>query len=467
MAFLRRWFLGGAAAAPAVWGAGTARPGASAFEKSLLKALEELRLFNVHEHLIPERERVAQPVDFFTLAGHYALNDVISAGLEGGALALVRNRDAPLEQRWKAFEPYWEAARFTGYSQALRIAMADIYGAGEISAASISRINDAIARANKPGLYDFVLKERARIEWNLVDPYWSSKPERMERPDFLLSQRFDRFITPASRADLDALEKIAGVAIDSLAGLKRALEATFEQGLGAGMVAVKSGLAYSRELFFDQTPESGAAEDFAALLKGGETKRQYRRLEDHMFHHLARLAAEHGVPFQIHTGLLAGNSRPFENTRPTHLANLFQLYPRVKFDLFHIGYPYQQELAALAKLFPNVYADFCWAHIISPVGSRRALDEYLETMPLNKILGFGGDYRYPELSYAHARMARANVAQVLAAKVEAGLFTETQALDAGRLLLRENALRLFGARRLEPERASTGYLKRSRGTHHR
>ena len=66
--------------------------------------------------------------------------------------------------------------------------------------------------------------------------------------------------------------------------------------------------------------------------------------------------------------------------------NLFFLYPRVKFDLFHISYPYQGELSVLAKLFPNVYVDFCWAHIVSPSVSRRTLHEFLEMVPVNKIL---------------------------------------------------------------------------------
>jgi len=49
---------------------------------------------------------------------------------------------------------------------------------------------------------------------------------------------------------------------------------------------------------------------------------------------------------------------------------------------------------------------------LRPPGARRALDEYLETIPVNKILGSGGDYRYPELTYAHARLARSNIARV-------------------------------------------------------
>ena len=150
---------------------------------------------------------------------------------------------------------------------------------------------------------------------------------------------------------------------------------------------------------------------------------------------------------QIHTGLHAGNGNFIENSRPTHLTNLFFLYPRVRFDLFHVSYPYQGELAVLAKTFPNVYADFCWAHIISGSVARRTLHEMLETVPANKIFAFGGDYRYPELSYAHARMARENVARVLAAKVEEGFCSEEEALEIARMILHDNPDSLFGGGR--------------------
>jgi hypothetical protein len=37
-----------------------------------------------------------------------------------------------MASRWLAFEPVWKFARYTGYGQALRIAIRDIYGVGEI-----------------------------------------------------------------------------------------------------------------------------------------------------------------------------------------------------------------------------------------------------------------------------------------------------------------------------------------------
>ena len=107
--------------------------------------------------------------------------------------------------------------------------------------------------------------------------------------------------------------------------------------------------------------------------------------------------------------------------------------------------PYQGELAVLAKTFPNVYADFCWAYPISGPVARRALHEMMETAPINKILGFGGDYFCAEMSYAHSRMARQSIAQVLSEKAESGFCTEDDALEIARMLLPRQARKLVSS----------------------
>jgi glucuronate isomerase len=448
----RQWF---SAALPvlAVPAFGVQASRSRSLGERLLQAVDRLEVVNTHEHIIPEKERISQPVDFFTLAGHYAVNDVISAGLPPD---VASRKDLSPAERWRAFEPHWKHARFTGYGQALRIAIRDIYGVPEITAATVPKINDAIAAQNKPGLYRRILKERARIRYSVLDDYWNAAPVPPDPEFFVLARKFDRFIMPATRNDVGELEKLTDVSITSLAGLKRAMERSFEQSLAAGMVTVKSTIAYNRDLRFREVPEPAAAASFEGLMRGDvrlpqgfrtRVERPFRNLEDHMFHHLMRLAESHNAPVQLHTGLLAGNAGFIANTNATLLTNLFHLYPKVKFDLFHISYPYQAELAVLAKLFPNVHIDFCWAHVISPPAARSALHEFLETVPVNKIFGFGGDYRYPELSYAHLRIARRNIAQVLAEKVEQGFCDEQEAVEIARLLLDENPGQLFPRRR--------------------
>jgi predicted TIM-barrel fold metal-dependent hydrolase len=115
----------------------------------------------------------------------------------------------------------------------------------------------------------------------------------------------------------------------------------------------------------------------------------------------------------------------------------------VRFCLYHGGYPYGGELSALAKNFRNVYIDMCWMYIISPSYSKRYLHEWLETVPANKIMAFGGDYHNVENIYGHAVMARQVISHVLIEKVRSGYLTEEEAKSIARMVMRDNALAFY------------------------
>jgi len=113
-----------------------------------------------------------------------------------------------------------------------------------------------------------------------------------------------------------------------------------------------------------------------------------------------------GSIVQVHPGLFEGSENIIQNGDPSLMSNLFYEYPDVTFDIFHMGYPFQQTLSAIAKMFPNVYIDMCWAHIISPVASVNALSEWPETIPYTKICAFGGDFCFIDGVYGHQKIAR-------------------------------------------------------------
>ncbi|MCP4398326.1 MAG: hypothetical protein GY801_13640 [bacterium] len=97
-----------------------------------------------------------------------------------------------------------------------------------------------------------------------------------------------------------------------------------------------------------------------------------------------------------------------------------------------------------SKNFANVTVDFCWMWIVNHSVGRHALSDMPDTVPANKIHGFGGDYIFVEGTYGHAVMARREIAHVLCEKIEEGRFSETYAVEVGRMLLRDNALENFG-----------------------
>ena len=407
---------------------------APALLRRLSAEIDKLEIVSSHEHLLWEKERIDAKADFYTLVSHYLANDLVSAGAA----------DAP--KSYAEFAPWWKASRLTGYGQALRIATRDLYGEEPASAAAVARISAKMAAANKPGLYQSVLKDKARIRYSVLDDYWHGDPMRPDPQFFVPARKLDWYCSARQAPDIKKMEEVTGVSIGNVAELKRAMERRLEQSLEQGLVTLKSTLAYSRSLRYEVVSEREAEEDFALLMRWPQ-RRPPQRLSDHMFHHSLSLAQDKGLPYQIHTGYLAGNGGVLENTRPMLLSNLFARYPKVSFDLFHLGWPWTNETTALVKMFRNVTADFCWMWVLSPAGARAALSEMLETVPANKILGFGGDYRYVELSYAHAKMAKAGIAQVLSEKVESGWCTESEAVELARMLLHDNAARLFPPRR--------------------
>jgi hypothetical protein len=85
----------------------------------------------------------------------------------------------------------------------------------------------------------------------------------------------------------------------------------------------------------------------------------------------------------------------------------------------------------------------CWVHIISPHIGRTLLHELIETVPGNKIFAYGGDSVTVEMAYAHAKMARRIVSQVLSEKVADGYMMEEEAISLAKKMFRDNPANLF------------------------
>ncbi len=426
-------------------------------ERRIRKEIEGIGLVDTHEHTVPERERNRVATDLFSVWFlHYASSDLVSAGMSLQSLDQLRDATQPLDLRWNEFAPFWEHSRTTGYGRALLLAARDLFGVEDINVSTWKTLSEKIRDANQPGWYRKVMKDLARIEVAILDPiYYETHP--VDYDLFAPATRFDPFIVPRTRGHLDALEKSTNGSIHSLGDLEKALEMAFGQALTRGMVTVKTGLAYFRTLDYRRPTRHQAEEVFNRIVShvdplrfrfhpgGGEgpSWAECKPLQDYMMHQVIRQAQEHNVPIQVHTGLQEGVGNALFHSNPLLLIDLFLEYRQVKFDLFHAGYPFSGEVASLAKNFPNVWADLCWVWIISPAAGRRILDEWIETIPANKILGFGGDYRFVEGSYAHARMAREGVAQVLTEKIRGGYLTEEEGLRVGQKILRDNAWKLF------------------------
>ncbi len=407
-----------------------------------MKAIEEIPLVDTHEHLQSEEDRIKGPCDPIALfLSHYLSTDFLVAGMEPEDLEKLRNPRVSLEEKWDAFARFWDLCKNTGYGRVLKIALRDLYGESEITLESIKRIASKMKELHKPGFYRHVIKERANIEVCIVDVGRLD----VDRELFAPVIRFDDYINLRSIDDLRRIEERSRMSIHSLEDLVKALKASFERAKNL-IVGIKTGLAYRRPLFYEKTSFNEAEKAFNRI-RGGQggvlAFDEVKPLQDFLMHKLLSLAESYGLPVQIHTGLQEGTWNKLTNSDPSLLINLFQEYRGVCFDVFHAGYPYSRELGALAKQFPNVYVDLCWMHAISPEAAKRILSEWLDLLPSNKILAFGGDYIFVEGTYGHSRIARENVTMVLSEKVDSGALDIEEAVSIAHRILKENAENLF------------------------
>jgi predicted TIM-barrel fold metal-dependent hydrolase len=419
---------------------------------TILQAVDEMPVIDTHEHLPHGMGESHCGEDILgEYLTHYLSSDLVSAGLRPDDLAKALDPSLPLMERWDVVEPYWEVSRYTGYGRALDIAVRDIYGFDSICRETIEELNQAFQEKNHERHLRYVLKDLCNIEISILDigNFGSSYDPNLYRCAWRPEDYIRPYTDEEGEDSLERIEKAYGSEVQSLDNLVDAFEGELELRLSQGIVALKIGLAYVRPLRFDKVDYTTAKRSFAGAIRKwrqGDTEQGSlvaREVQDFMMHHVLQVASEKQLVFQIHTGLQEGNGNTISNSDPALLNNLFLDYPDVTFDLFHIGYPYQGVTCVLAKNFPNVFIDMCWAHIISPSIAVHALSDFLDAVPYNKISGFGGDYCFVDGVYGHLYMARRNIARALAQKVADGVFSTDTAIKIAHSLLYDNPRRIF------------------------
>ncbi len=425
----------------------------SATAETLLEHIHGLEIIDTHEHLPTEATRPSRPDVLGEWLTQYFSCDLISSGLSVADLEWVRNPDIPLEKRWAKAAPSWHAAESTGYGRSLALAARDIYAIPEISAKTIGELNKRFlaARANG-GHHTRVLRDLSRIAVCIRDGYL---PQEQTCADpYVFAMRPDPFMDLHHYQDARARGAEVDMSVHSLEDWVEVTRRHIQRAMSEKrVVCLKSGLAYARSLRYDKASHTDAEREFLRLFEDRHLPdwRPPMRLgpafDNYMQHQICAIADDMGLVYQIHTGIHEGNGNIVYDSNPVLLSNLFLEYRNVRFDIFHMGYPYVTELGVLAKNFPNVFIDMCWGHIVSPEASRRALIEWLDAVPVNKISAFGGDYGFVDGVYGHQYIARRNVAASLAAKVEDGSFGMDRAREIASWLFVDNPRRLFSLER--------------------
>lgn len=413
----------------------------------------KIRIIDTHEHLsYPHDLKGMQKIDFGRMFLHYASSDLISAGMPRKDLEEIQNPNSKwtVTEKWQSMKPYYHRTWNTAYCEALRIAMRDLFQIKNLMDNTVQVLSERMNNIPRAEWTRAVF-DKAGIDIAL-EQHLGSEPvySRKRYPELFVYDMTDWF-SHVDKGNIRNLGACSGVDVYSLQDYLRVIDWYFEE-FAVEASAFKIGRAYDRPLFFDDVSTSKAEEVFSSVMRFNDlpARKDIQALEDYIVHYAIRKCAEYDLPVKFHTGLQEGNENDIKNSRAALLINLFMKYPKVKFDCYHISWPYTEELIDICKNFANVYIDFAWAWIMNPPACRRFLSDMLETVPLTKIHGFGGDFIFVEGSYGHSVIARREITRVLAEKVEEGRFSEEYAVYIANRLLRENANENF---RIEEKRA--------------
>ena len=268
------------------------------------------------------------------------------------------------------------------------------------------------------------------------------------------------FEAPGSLS-LPEMAEVSGARIDEIVRLEAVAEQLATSGCGASefaarfserlwdrsaaAVGLKSIVAYRFGLDFDPEPPSAAEVTAAAgrWLSEADRTGQVRLTDQVLLRHLLWTGAERRLPLQLHTGF---GDRDLDLHRADPLLSagfLERVEPLgVPVMLLHC-YPFHRHAGALAQIFPHVYFDVGLALHYTGARADAIVAEALELAPFAKILFSSDAYGPPELHYLGALLWRRAMTRVLGGWVNAGDWSQDDAIRVASMIASGNAARAY------------------------
>ena len=217
-------------------------------------------------------------------------------------------------------------------------------------------------------------------------------------------------------------------------------------------MAIKFEAAYLRKLDFDDPDEAKARATYARYVRGGEPPANgYKALQDFLFYYIAREAGRLGMAVHIHCISGAGGFYRQSGSNPLLLESVFNdpALRKTNFVVVHGGYPFTKEMGSLMSK-PNVYADFSAQTFFTyPRELSEILRNWLESYPDKILFGtdafsFGPEVDWGEVAWLSNNTGRSSLALALTGMMNDGEIDRARAMELARMVLRENAAKLYG-----------------------
>ncbi len=392
------------------------------------KALDEYPIYDTHEHYGEE----------------WASTNVTLYDLLRNCYVTWCTHPGPLEDRPEAVAPWLAPARYNSYTVSYLRGLTELFGlpVRDLETADFAALAEKVQAPREDPTWPLRVIRKAGIQQTIVDPipnvgYLHGEPTfHLSLRSHALLRAFDRGATDHNEVSPFALAARMGCNISSFEDYLHFVDVWVSEHKKKGAVALKSALAYERDIEIGPVSYQEAAAIFDS---GTQDPTEQKKFGDFIFNLLAQKAHQYGLVFQMHVGLAQQ-----QHSHPWRLLWLLDNNPDTIFDLFHGGYPWLDDVLAMASERRNLIVDSCWLPIISPSAAVRFYSEYAEVAYRADSLCWGGDNWYPEETFGAVLTFKDCLAKAVADKVEGNYWTRREGLRYAEGVMWRAAGKWFG-----------------------
>jgi uncharacterized protein len=352
------------------------------------------------------------------------------------------------ENTWETVAEVVRRVRFTSYFRWLMRGLVELYELDQptLTPESWEFLSEELQRRYERDDWLATVLDRANVVGIIWDPFWKAgttdPPDVRCLPSFRINSAVVAYHPDAS--DFEGSNLIRdwaaelNVDVSSLADLEGLIAQVIDRNVLAGSRSLKAAIAYDRSLDVAPVPRPQAERVFGRrpdVIRPEEQK----LFGDYIIRYFLEQARDRGLVFQVHTGLAR-----LSGSNPILLEPLLQAFPAVVFDVFHGGYPWVHDVAALAHNYPNVRLNLTWLPQLSTHLAAEALKEWLQVVPQVDRISWGGDCFAVEEAYGSLLAARDAVARALADLVADEFLDMDTALVAAESILARGGAVTYG-----------------------
>jgi glucuronate isomerase len=405
-------------------------------ESTLFQEICAIPLIDPHSHINPHRA-ASHSLDNI-LGYHYYTELAHSAGMGQGPLAAGTEP----RERVRAILGHMDRLDNTAqYSWFVEIARTFFGFQGDrVQASDCDRLWEAADRQMRRPDWEAQVLQQSNVEKVFLTNDFDDPLEGFDTERYVPCLRTDDLVFRLQDAEVGArLAKATGIGVGDAPGLRRALTGLFQHftGRGAKACAISLPPNFTPRPVGDVKIHSADPEVLAR----------------HVFWTLAELCREFRLPFDLmigvnrrvyEAGVYQGQDLFDQRTSLLQYKELFNAFPEVTFCVSVLSSGQNQELASYSWIFPNVVTNGHWWYSNIPAYVEQDCRARLQAVPKTKQIGYYSDAYKLEFILPKYNMYRRILARTLARDfVRERGWSESQALDLARLLLRDNVRRIF------------------------